>query len=82
MKFSLDSDVEFEADDMDQALIKLALHFMSMMQSGPILLINDNPPIDMVKIINSGIAPISEDTADGYINVNIHGDFEPPVMMQ
>ncbi|MCK4870768.1 MAG: hypothetical protein KAS93_06635 [Gammaproteobacteria bacterium] len=82
MKFLLDSDVEFEAENMDQALIKLALHFMSMMQAGPVLIINDTPPLDMVKIIKDGVPPLSEDTADGYINVEIQPNHEPPVMLQ
>ena len=82
MIFSLSSDVEFEADNIDQALIKLALHFMSRMEAGPILLINDNPPIDMVKIIQSGITPLTDDDAAGYIDIDVHGDFEPPAMMQ
>jgi len=82
MKFSLESDVEFEAENMDQALIKLALHFMSRMQSGPIILINDNPPIDMVKIIKNGVPPISEDSANGYIDIDVHGDYAPPEMLQ
>ena len=82
MKFSLESDVELEADNMDQALIKLALHFMSRMQAGPIMLINNNPPIDMVKIIRGGVTPLSENDAAGYIDIDVHGDFEPPVTIQ
>ena len=82
MSFSLESDVEFEADNMDQALMKLALHFMSRMEAGPVLLINDNPPIDMVKIIKNGIPPLSEADAAGYINIDVRGDFNPPEMLQ
>ena len=82
MKFILDSDVEFEADNMDQALIKLALHFMGLMQTTPILLINDEQPLDMIKILKSAVQPLADDTTDGFINVDFLVDHEQPTMMQ
>lgn len=82
MKFTLDSAVEFEADNMDQALIKLSLHFMSLMQSPPLLLINDAPPLDMVKIIKSSISSLNNETTDGFINVDFIVDHQQPRMMQ
>jgi len=82
MKFTLDSEVAFEADNMDHALIKLALHFMSLMQAPPILFIDKQPPLDMVKIIQGAIQPISKETTEGFIEVDFLVEHKQPSMMQ
>ena len=82
MKFSLDSDLGFEADTRDEALLKLATHFMSLMESRPAFFLKDQPPIDAFGALIQNGPSLNESTTEGYIDVDVHGDFEPPVMLQ
>jgi len=82
MKFELQSDINFEADTIDHALMKLALHFMSLMKESPVLVVNNEKPIDMIKVINSAVPQISKDTSDGFINVDFVSEYKIPEMTQ
>ena len=82
MKFSLESDLEFEAKSHDEALLKLALHFISLMEMRPVLCFKDRPPIDAFGSLINNVPSLKEPAADGYIDVDVHGDYAPPEMLQ
>ena len=82
MKFSLESDLEFEAKTRDEALMKLAMHFMALMEARPACIIKNEKPIDAFGTLIKNMPSLNEPTTDGYIDVDVHGDFDPPEMLQ
>jgi len=82
MKFSLESELDFEAKTRDAALLKLALHFMSLMENRPAILIPNQAPIDAFGFMIQNMPSLNEPETNGYIDVDVHGDFEPPAMIQ
>lgn len=82
MKFSLECDLDFEAQSHDEALMKLALHFIGLMRNRPSLLFKGQPPLDVLGSMIQNMPSLDEPTTDGYIDVDVHGDFEPPEMLQ
>jgi len=82
MKFSLESDLDFEAETRDEALLKLATHFMSLMDRRPAFFFDTKKPVDALGTLIQNGPTLNEPTTDGYIDVDVHGDFEPPAMLQ
>jgi len=82
MKFSMDSELDFEARSRDEALLKLALHFISLMGNRPVFYIDNKPPIDVLGTLIKSMPSLENPTAGGYIDIDVHGDFDPPEMLQ
>ena len=82
MKFSLESELDFEAKTRDEALLKIAIHFMSLMEFRPTLILPDRTPIDAFGTLIKNMPSLNETTTEGYIDVDVHGDYEPPTMVQ
>ena len=82
MKFSLESDLEFEADSTDEALLKLANHFLAQMETRPLFYIGDNQGFDALNAMIENTPTLSGPSTEGYIDVDIHGDFEAPEGLQ
>lgn len=82
MKFSLESNLDFEAVTRDEALLKLALHFLSLMDYRPPLVHKGHPPMDVLGTLIKNMPSLSGPATNGYIDVDVHGDFPPPELLQ
>lgn len=84
MKFEMTGDIAFEAKDIDEALLKLGLHFISQMGSRPIYIPHDKsiPAIDVLGVLIDGTKKLTDTECDGFINTDILSDFDMPEMMQ
>jgi len=81
VKFSLESKVYFEAKTRDEALMKIALHFLALMDNRPSFIINNKPPVDALGTMIQTMPSLNEQTTSGYIDIDIHGDYAPPQMI-
>ena len=82
MKFSMDSELDFEARSRDEALLKLALHFVGLMGNRPKLLLENQPPLDVLGALIKNMPSLNDPVTKGFIDIDVHGDFDPPEMIQ
>jgi hypothetical protein len=85
MKFTLKADVVFEADTPDEAMIKLAMHFMMMMVDKPVLQVQVNSMpynLKVLDIMSKRVESLDNSKPEGGMIVSINGIHEEPRMMQ
>jgi len=89
MKFTMKSDIEFDAKTPDDALLKLGLYFIAQMDLKPILSMHNNedlsdPPvnIDVIGALQDSIDVLTNNNVDGVTFIAMKGVFAEPGMMQ
>lgn len=82
MKVMMVGDVEFEAESTDEALLKLAVHFLGQMSGKTRLMLKGPPPIDAIEIMIESLPHLDEVSTEGYINVEFLGNHAAPEMLQ
>ena len=82
VKFTLASNVEFEAENMDEALMMLALHFIQQLQFRPKFILPDMPPIDAFGTLINNMPTIDVPETEGFIKVDFKTEYQAPDMMQ
>lgn len=82
MKFSMDGEIDFEAKSRDEALLKLALHFISLMKNRPVFFFDNKPPVDAFGTLIKSMPSLDDPVTKGFIDIDVHGDFDPPEMLQ
>ncbi len=89
MKFTMNSDIEFEAESPDDALLKLGLYFIAQMDNRPILAMHSNEDLsdaplklDVVGMLESGTAVMTDENVSGNTFIAMKGVFSEPKMLQ
>lgn len=82
MKVIMVGDVQFEAKSTDEALLKLAVHFLSQMKGRPQFIIKNQPPLDAIGTMINTFPHLDVSSTAGYIDVEFLGNHPPPEMMQ
>lgn len=89
MKFKMNGELDFEARNPDEALLKLGLYFIAQMENPPQMgLHNESDPtqpdimLDVMGMLADKLKVITPVNSTGYVSVFGQGVFVTPEMMQ
>ncbi len=89
MKFTMKSDIEFDADTPDDALLKLGLYFITQMDNKPILTMHQNEDLsdepvklDVISMLENSTNVMTDDNTNGNTFIAMKGVFSEPKMLQ
>ncbi len=69
MKYLLTSELGFEAVNDDQALIKLAVHLIAMMDKKPVIIVDDDRELNLIQVMLNTVPSIIDENVSGFINI-------------